>query len=217
MNNSNTQTFSQNSTTLFLQKYPIIMQILRFVAIGFLNTGLSFVIANLISKYFGIVEGNQLGYSSSIGFLCATLQSYYWNKNWAFGEQTAGLLRNFSRLILVGAVGVLTLAFVYLGSQFGAAYFYYIILLVVFLAVEYTLWHGFGLGGAKGSGQNLALSFFIVSLIGFIINFFISARFSEAVHLVSNPDLNKNLALVVATCVSLIWNFIGYKLLVFKK
>lgn len=200
----------------FLQKYPVVMQILRFIAIGLLNTGLSFVIANLISKYFGIIQGNKLGYSSAVGFLAATLQSYYWNKYWAFGEQAVGLLKNFLRLVVVGAVGVLTLLFVYLGSQFGAAYIYYIVLLLVFMAVQYALWHAFGFAG-KGGGQNLALSFFIVSLIGFLINFFISARFSEAVHLTSNTDLNKNLALVAATAVSLIWNFVGYKIFVFKK
>ena len=192
------------------------MQILRFVAIGFLNTGLSFVIANLISKYFGIVQGNALGYSSAIGFLFATFQSYFWQKYWAFGEQSVSLLQNFLRLIWVGLAGVITLALVYLGSQFGAPYFYYIIVLIIFFVGQYALWHAFGFAG-KGGGPNLALSFFIVSLIGFLINFFISARFSEAVHLVSNPDLNKNLALVAATCVSLIWNFIGYKIFVFKK
>jgi putative flippase GtrA len=207
---------STNPFANLLKRYPIIMQILRFVAIGFLNTGLSFVIANLISKYFGIVEGNALGYSSAIGFLCATFQSYFWQKYWAFGEQTASLLQNFLRLVWVGLVGVLTLVMVYLGSQFGAAYFYYIVVLIIFFIAQYALWHAFGFGGKTG-GQNLVLSFFIVSLIGFLINFFISSRFSAAVHLIANPDLNKNLALVVATCVSLIWNFIGYKLFVFKK
>ncbi len=211
----NTQV-SNNQITGILQKYPIVMQLLRFVAIGFLNTGLSFVIANLISKYFGIVEGNKLGYSSGVGFLFATFQSYYWNKYWAFGEQAVGLLQNFLRLIWVGFVGVLTLALVYLGSQFAAPYIYYIAVLIVFFAAQFALWHSFGFGGST-TGQNLVLSFFIVSFIGFLINFFISARFSEAVHLVSNPDLNKNLALVVATAVSLIWNFVGYKLFVFKK
>jgi len=212
----NINTSSNNQLTQLLQKYPVVMQILRFVAIGFLNTGLSFVIANLISKYFGIVQGNKLGYSSAVGFLFATLQSYYWNKYWAFGEQMAGLLQNFLRLIWVGLTGVLTLAFVYLGSQFGAPYFYYIILLVMFIIAQFALWHTFGLNKPL-ENHNPVFLFFIVSLIGFLINFFISSRFSELVHLTSNGDLNKNLALVVAPAVSLIWNFVGYKIFVFRK
>jgi putative flippase GtrA len=212
---NNTNTSSQKITGL-LEHYPVILQILRFAAIGFLNTGLSFVIANLISKYFGIVEGNELGISSGIGFIFATIQSYYWNKYWAFGEQKTGLLQNFIRLVLVGLVGVLTLAMVYFGSLFIAPFYYYFIVLVVFAVFQIALWFSFKLSAVTAS-QNPVIQFFIVSLIGFAINFLIASKFSEAVHLTANGDLNKNLALVAATCVSLIWNFVGYKLFVFKK
>jgi putative flippase GtrA len=207
--------FSQKITGL-LQKYPVVLQLCRFAAIGFLNTGLSFVLANLVSKYFGIEQGSGLGLSSGVGFLCATVQSYYWNKNWAFGQQNAPLLQNFFRLVIVGVVGVVTLGLVYFGSKFLAPYYYYIILLLVFIAVELVLWFAFKLSSATAS-QNPVLSFFVVSLIGFFINYLIASQFSVAVHLTANADLNKNLALVAATCISLIWNFIGYKIFVFKK
>src|ERR1700734_3069463 len=95
---------SQQGITNLLEKYPVILQLLRFVAIGFLNTGLSFIIANLVSKYFGIEQGSKLGLSSGVGFIFATAQSYYWNKYWAFGEQKSGLLQNFLRLVWVGLV-----------------------------------------------------------------------------------------------------------------
>ncbi|MCL5666827.1 MAG: GtrA family protein [Patescibacteria group bacterium] len=199
-----------------LQKNPVITQVLRFAAVGFLNTGLSFVVANLVSKYFGIVQGNGLGASSGAGFLLATLQSYYWNKYWAFGQQSSGLFKNFLHLVWVGLLGVLALGFVYLGSQATAPYYYYLILLAIFLIAQLALWHSFGLGGETRPG-NPFISFFIVSLVGFFINFFIASRFSVAVHLTGNGDLNKNLALVAATAVSMIWNFVGYKMVVFKK
>ena len=205
-----------NPISKLIGKYPVILQLLRFAAIGFLNTGLSFIIANLISKYFGVVQGNSLGYSSAVGFLLATLQSYFWNKYWAFGDQNTAVLQNVLRLIWVGLVGVLGLLFVYVGARGAAAFYYYVVLLAIFLLAEFVIWRAYGLAGKTG-GQNLALAFFIVSLIGFLINFFISSRFSEAVHIIANPDLNKNLALVVATAVSLIWNFAGYKIFVFKK
>lgn len=200
----------------WLRQYPIILQLCRFVAIGFLNTGLSFVIANLVSKYFGVVQGGKLGASSGVGFIFATIQSYYWNKYWAFGEQAVDLLQNFLRLVWVGAVGVLALAFVYLGSQFGAAYYYYVILLAIFIIAQVVLWASYRLS-ANAASSNPVISFFVVSLIGFLINFAIASKFSELVHLTANGDLNKNLALVAATAVSLIWNFLGYKIIVFKK
>ncbi len=221
-NNTNQVLASPNKLELILQKQPIILQLLRFVAIGFLNTGLAFIIANLVSKYFGINDGNKLGASSAVGFFVATIQSYYWNKNWAFGEQQASLEKNFIRLVLVGCLGFFALALVYLGSQFQAPYYYYIGALLVFGVAQLALWKSFGLGNrapaiAGAVAKNPAVLFFVVSLIGFVINFEIASHFSKAVHLTSNSDLNKNLALVAATAVSLIWNFIGYKIFVFKK
>ena len=123
---SNKQNINKKIIKIFEDR-PLFYQLLRFAAIGFLNTGLSFVIANLVSKYFSIEQGNALGISSGIGFIIATIQSYYWNKYWAFGQQASGLLQNFLRLVWVGLVGVMTLVLVYLGSQFTAPYYYYIV------------------------------------------------------------------------------------------
>ncbi len=209
------QTFSQKITGILTER-PVILQIFRFVAIGFLNTGLSFIIANLVSKFFNVTQGNALGASSATGFLIATIQSYYWNKYWAFGQQTTKLWQNFLRLIIVGLLGVLALGFVYLGSKNTAPYLYYILLLVIFLIIEYIIWRSFQLT-AGAAPANPVVSFAVVSVVGFLINYAIADKFSLAVHLTANGDLNKNLALVAATCVSLFWNFIGYKIFVFKR
>lgn len=209
---------AEGKITGLLQKYPIVLQLLRFAAIGLLNTALSFVLANLISKYFGVEQGNKLALSSGVGFLFATLQSYYWNKDWAFAEQAVSLLKNFLRLVWVGLTGFFTLLFVLLGSKAGAPYYYYLIILIVFLLIQYALWKSFKLSSTVSSVQkNPFAAFFIVSLIGFAINYTIVSYFSSLVHLTTNPDLNKNIAFVAATCISLIWNFIGYKVIVFKK
>ena len=126
-------------------------------------------------------------------------------------------MQNFLRLVLVGATGVLVLFFVLLGSKFTAPAYYYLILFLIFIATQLSLWFGFGFNKSDVVEKNPYLSFFLVSLIGFLINVTIVAKFSVLVHLTANPDLNKNIAQVAATCVSLIWNFIGYKLIVFKK
>lgn len=61
--------------------------------------------------------------------------------------------------------------------------------------------------------------FLIVSLIGLIINsstiFLITSFISPIFNI--NPILWANLAKVIATGFSLIWNFVGYKFFVFKK
>jgi putative flippase GtrA len=209
--------FGQKVTKL-LQKYPIILQLCRFVAIGFLNTALNFIVSNLVSKYFNIEQGNQLGLISGLGFLFATTQSYYWNKDWAFGQQADNLLKNFLRLLWVGFTGVLALVFVLVGSKVFAPYYFYLIILIIFLLAQLVLWKSLGLSGSNADAtKNPFLLFFVVSLIGFAINMTIVSQFSSAVHLTANADLNKNVALIVATAVSLIWNFAGYKIFVFKK
>jgi len=202
----------------FLQRQPVILQLCRFAAIGFLNTGLNFIISNLISKFLGVEQGNNLGLISGLGFIVALIQSYYWNKDWAFGQQALNLLQNFLRLVWVGLTGVLAVALVLVGSKVSAPYYFYLGILVIFLLIQFIMWKGFGLSGSSSSDtKNPFLLFFIVSFIGFLINVGIVAKFSVAVHLTSSADLNKNVAFVVATVVSLVWNFIGYKLFVFKK
>ncbi len=106
-----TQNSGQKITGL-LQKYPVILQLCRFVAIGFLNTALNFIVSNLVSKFLGVEQGNSLGLISGLGFIVALIQSYYWNKDWAFGRQALNLLQNFLHLVWVGLTGVLALVLV---------------------------------------------------------------------------------------------------------
>lgn len=219
---SNEQTLSQSGLVRKIESLltgkPIILQLLRFAAIGFLNTALNFIVANLISKYLGVEQGSGLGLISGIGFILAVIQSYYWNKDWAFGAQAESLFKNFLHLVWVGVTGVLALAGVLLGSKAAAPYYFYFIVLLVFLLAQYALWRSFGLSSKSPSvAKNPFISFFIVSLIGFLINFGIVAEFSKVVHLTASADLNKNISFIAATVISLVWNFVGYKLLVFKK
>ena len=60
--------------------------------------------------------------------------------------------------------------------------------------------------------------FFLVSIIGFAINSLILWFLTTLMHPLGglSPQLWENAAKIVATVVYTIWNFIGYKLLVFK-
>ena len=210
--------FGQTITDL-LQKYPIILQLLRFAAIGFLNTGLNFLLVNAISKALGINAGLNLGYVSGASFVIATTQSYYWNRYWAFaGGQTVALLKDFVRLVLVGLLGVLAVLFAIIGSKFMAQAYFYALLIVLFFIVEFVFWKSFNFTAAGlKDDKNPFVLFLIVSIIGLLINAGVVSLVSVHFVVTTNPDLNKNIAVVIATCVSLIWNFVGYKLIVFKK
>lgn len=212
------QNLGQKITGL-LQKYPVVLQFLRFVAIGLLNTGLSFLIVNAISKSLGINAGLRLGYVSAMAFAVATTQSYFWNRYWAFGgSQAVGLLKDFFRLVMVGFLGALAVGFAILGSKVMAQAYFYALLLIIFFVIEFVFWKSFGFSFLKtAEGKNPFVLFVIVSLIGLLINATVVSLVSSHLIVTQNLDLNKNIAIVIATCVSLVWNFVAYKLIVFKK
>lgn len=210
-------TLSQKITML-LEKQPVILQLLRFGAIGVLNTALDFLILNFVSKTLGVDSGFKLGQINIAGFILAVIQSYFWNKYWAFDTQSITLFKNFIRLLLVGGLGVGALALVLLGSKIGAQPSYYLFILLVYVIAEVVLWLAFGFSKlTQTAASNSFISFVIVSVIGLVINSLLISVITSQITLVSNADLNKNLAKILATGASLVWNFVGYKLFVFKK
>jgi putative flippase GtrA len=214
----NQPTTFQDSITKLLERYAIVYQFLRFAAIGFINVALNFLILNGISKAMGISQGLPLGAVEAVAFVFALVQSYLWNKTWTFGgEQGVSLWKNVLRLVLVGAVGVLSILFVLVGSKFSAPPVYYFGILLVFLICQIVLWRTFGFHtSTTGHVGTSFLAFFIVTLVGFGINVGLVSLISLHLH-ITHTDLDKNLAAVAATAVSLFWNFFGYKVVVFKK
>jgi len=221
----NTQSVSQqnlvNRLNGLLQKYPIILQILRFTAIGVINTALDFLVLNFISKTLNISEGLRLGQVNVISFSLAVIQSYFWNRYWAFSSgQILSLWKNFIRLVLVGALGALAVILVLVGAKVSASPSFYLIILLAFAIFQLAMWIGFGLSKIAlpaGNQSKQFIIFLVVSIIGLVINSVLLSLISQRFALVSNPDLNKNLAKILATFVSLVWNFIGYKIFVFKE
>jgi len=208
----------QDKITILLEKRPVVYQFLRFGCIGLLNTALNFLILNSLSKALGISQGWQLGSVEAVGFAAAVLQSYLWNRTWTFGaEQTVSLWKNLIRLFFVGLLGFLTIVFVLIGSNLSAPYLFYVVLMAIYLLLETVLWRVFGFHTSDWNHEGHSfLIFFFVTLIGLGLNVFLISVVSHYVHL-TNTDLDKNIAAVVATGASLFWNFAGYKLLVFKK
>lgn len=210
----------------FLDSKPIIFQLLRFVAIGAINTTLDFVIFNALSKFLGIESGFQLGLLNIVGFIAAMTQSYFWNKYWAFGSsENSGVkvspLHELLRLMLVGGLGAVGFGVVLLGAKFEMEAIFYLIALGLFLGLQLILWLMFGLKQQADDHATHFMAFAIVSIIGLLINISIVTLVSTYLTPGSlgsiNVDLLKNIAKIMATIVSLMWNFIGYKLVVFKQ
>lgn len=203
----------------------MILELLRFGSIGVLNFSIHAIVVNMVSKHLGINEGLRLGIINISGFVVAVVQSYIWNRYWTFGKRATPdrLYKNFLRLVIVGVLGLAGFIFVMLGARAGALAYYYGIVLALYVAAEYGLWVLFGLSEHKASEVRLQfVKFLIISVIGLAINSVIVSIASTYLNnqdlaLAGKEDIIKNVALVFANIISLVWNFIGYKLLVFKK
>ncbi len=210
--------FSEKITGI-LNKYPVILQLLRFAAIGVFNTTMDVLLLNFMAAQFGITKGASIGWVNLPGFTLALIQSYYWNRYWAFsGEAVVSLLKNFLRLVAVGVVGILVYGLIVLGAHNFAQPIYFGGIFVVFVLAQLILWYSFGFFKSNLSGEHQPyLSFLIVSLIGFLINSLVLYFTTTHLNLSSNSGDSLNIGKIIATVASLIWNFIGYKIFVFKK
>jgi putative flippase GtrA len=207
----------------FLSKKPVVVQFMRFVALGVLNTAVDFILFNFLSKSLGISQGWQLGYANVLGFSVAVIQSYLWNRAWVFGADLLVLREEVKKMVLVGLLGGFSMVAILISAKFMAVPIVYLVILSVFIVAQLFIWYHFGLKILTGDANNSKqfTIFVLVSIIGLLINSLLVSLVSSFIldkgYLIDNPDLVKNLAKILATFVSLIWNFFGYKLLVFRR
>lgn len=218
----NTQTVPGLSLTQkvsqLLEKYPVILQLLKFGAIGVFNTTIDVLVLNYMATQFGVTKGSGLGWVNLPGFVLAVIQSYFWNKYWAFSGENVNLLKNFFRLAAVGFVGLVVYALVVVGGHNFARPSFFAGIFGVFILAQLVLWQVFGFFKQQVQTQQKDyLAFFIVSVIGFLINSLVLYAATTHLILSANAGDNLNLGKILATICSLVWNFIGYKLFVFKK
>ena len=62
----------------------VIYQIARFAEVGVMNTFIDFGILNLLIWITRITGGLAIAPLNAFSFLCATSNSYFWNKFWTF-------------------------------------------------------------------------------------------------------------------------------------
>lgn len=140
------------------KRVPVIYQFAKFAAVGSLNAAIDFGLLNLMIFSTGIASGAWYSVFKGASFLCATTNSFFWNKHWTFeARQTA--------------------------KKKEAALFY--------------AW------AAGGWVLNVSVASVVVNGIG------IPAGISASVW--------ANVGALVGVGASFLWNFLGYKFVVFKK
>ncbi|OHA61919.1 MAG: hypothetical protein A2117_01035 [Candidatus Wildermuthbacteria bacterium GWA2_46_15] len=145
----------------FKKRLSILYQFAKFFLVGGLNVLVDLGVLNLLIIISAISAGLWYSVFKGISFLVATVNSYFWNKNWTFAPQ---------RRIRRG-------------------------------------------GGSAEFGQ-----FLIISTVGFLINVGVA---SLVVNLIG-PQFGlalktwANVGALLGSVAGLMWNFIGYKFVVFK-
>jgi len=207
----------------------LVEQFVRFVGIGFINTALSFAILNTFMAATGLFKGTAVGVFSVIAFCLAVLHSYFWNKNWAFssvstgGEGFAGFFKRVWQSIFAGALGLVIFVAVVYGSNKEYGYAFYLLMIIVLGIGELLMWNMFRLG--KNLEEALAhknqdfVNFLIISAIGALINYAILKYGTTLIppKFGLGAQLWANVIQIFATGISLVWNFVGYKIFVFKQ
>jgi len=138
----------------------VIYQIARFAEVGVMNTFIDFGILNLLIWITGVTSGMAIAPLNAFSFLCATSNSYYWNKSWTFSssEPKKASGKEFVQFLIISAIGIaINTGIVVLGTIFILPWF----------SLSAGAW--------------------------------------------------ANVMKLLATFVSMVWNFLGYKFIVFKK
>lgn len=208
-------------------------QLFRFVAIGAINTAVDFVILNVLTEAFHIESGPKLALINVVGTTVAIIQSYYWNKHWAFVVNTvSSFLQQFVFVVLVGALGLFAFLAAVLPSlsnllvKYGipitapSTPFYFGMVLLVFVFLQIILAVNIGFSQNNNAPTTEFGKFLGVSIMGVVINSIVlTALVAVILHLHPgiSSGLAKNIAKLVAVFVVLTWNFLGYKFFVFRR
>ena len=182
-----------------------------------------FAVFNFLTNYFQIFKGPAVGLFATASFLTAVIHSFFWNRHLVFrqaGERTS-LLKDFAQFGILGALGATAIIIIGFGTDKQYQPIFYLLLLFLIFICEVIFWYGFSVGKnipAKKSSQEFLL-FVGITAVGLLINSSLVIVITDYIA----PQLGLGagtwafLAKAAATGVSLVWNFAGYKLFIFKK
>ena len=84
---------------------PVLYQFGKFAAVGVLNTFIDLGVLNLIIFMTGVAGGIGYAVFKAISFLCATTNSFFWNKYWTFNAKGAATGKETGSFFLFAAIG----------------------------------------------------------------------------------------------------------------
>lgn len=145
--------------SLIARKIPVILQLVKFIAVGVFNTFLNWGVVNLLMYITNVFEGKKYTVYIVVAFIFANFASFFWNKYWVFSKKAK----------------------------------------------------------KQDSAEKDYVQFLLVSIIGLLIQAGISTAWVEFVPTTAEAPVWANIGLVLGTAFSMVWNFLGYKFIVFKK
>ena len=205
----------------------LIEQFFRFFGIGFINTALSFAVLNSLMATTGLFTGTAVGIFSVIAFCVAVLHSYFWNKYWAFNSQNNGsgsssFVKNIWQFGVAALLGLVVFVAVVYGAKKTYSFGYFLLMIAILIAGEALMWKLFRLSqnlklASKQSSQEFTY-FIVISAIGALINYGVLKYGTVSIppKFGLGQQFWTNVIQIFATGISLVWNFIGYKIFVFK-
>lgn len=170
---------SENSKS---EKNKTLIQVLKFVIVGVLNTFVDLAILNFLIWVSGVGEsGITYTIFKAVSFTAAVVNSYYFNRIWVFrGDQTKQVGTEFSKFIVISVVG----AVVNVG--------------VATLVVTFE--------------EGMVAFIHMIPLISPTYDWFVTTLVN-----LTSPDFAvwPTVAALFGTLAGLVWNFLGYKFIVF--
>jgi len=91
------------------KKIEVIFQMVKFVGVGSLNTFIDLGVLNLLIFISGVATGWMYSLFKGISFICATTNSYFWNKFWTFGKKEGKAVKpkEFIKFFVIAFGGLL--------------------------------------------------------------------------------------------------------------
>lgn len=88
------------------EKYPVILQVLKFGVTGVMNTGIDFLVLNGLMWLTNTYSGKLIILLNVISFSAAVTNSYLWNKYWTFRvKEKDEIPQEFFKFLTVSLVG----------------------------------------------------------------------------------------------------------------
>jgi putative flippase GtrA len=92
---------------LIARSIPVLYQFAQFAAVGTLNTFIDLGVFNIETALYGTIaiSNSLFAVFKAVSFVCATTNSFLWNKYWTFGSKdkaNAGQVTSFYGIALVG-------------------------------------------------------------------------------------------------------------------